>query len=122
MRIVVVDNNPNSTGFFISCLKEIEENIEYHVFQDGDQALDYIKSHPIDMLFTEVRLRTMSGFALINRVKSLCPWVYTVILTKTQEYAVEAWANHADDYIVKASLSEYLDQSIWYVKNRGFRK
>lgn len=122
MEIMIVDNNLNSVRDFIFCLNDISEQINYHVFLDANEALEYIKNHTVDMLCTEVLLKDISGFSLINQAKKIDPRIYAIIVTKTKEYAIEAWTNHVDDYLLKDSLSEYLYSSISYMKKHGSRR
>lgn len=122
MKVMIIDNDSKSVEFLISCLNEIDEESEINVFESSYQVIEYVKEHPADILFTEVQLRGMSGFSLIAQVKEIQPSIFAVILTKTKDYALEAWSNRVDDYIVKSSLSVTLNSSIQYMIHHRLRR
>lgn len=122
MEIVVVDYDTSSIENFNLCLKKMNETLLCNSFRSPVRAIEYIKEHPVDMMITEVRLPEMSGFTLANKVKGICPTIYTVILTKSEEYALEAWSRHIDDYLLKPVSIECLESSLWYMKNYSGRR
>lgn len=122
MKIMIIENDPESIECFIACLKKVDEKIKYIAFDQSNLVIEYARKHTADMLFTEVKLREMTGFALINQVKQIQPAIYSVILAKTTEYALEAWSNHVDDYITISSLDQYLGSCIEYMKYHRLRR
>ncbi|RDW21358.1 hypothetical protein CWR48_02835 [Oceanobacillus arenosus] len=75
-------------------------------FQDGEQALTYIKSEMVDLVITDIGMPIMDGINLIRHIKGLNPNIYSVILSCHDDftYAQQALKLDAYDYILKESM------------------
>lgn len=71
--------------------------------QNGREALDYLETHKVDVVLTDIRMPFIDGIELLKRIKEkgLCPCV--ILLSEFAEfsYAKEGIINGAFDYIVK---------------------
>jgi two-component system, LytTR family, response regulator len=67
---------------------------------DGEGALRQIRSLQPDLLFMDVRMPRMSGLDVL-RSNAKTPMPYTIFTTAYSDYAVEAFAVEALDYLVK---------------------
>lgn len=45
------------------------ENVQVHCFADGNSTLDYLKTHPVDVLLTEVSGPDLDGYELCRKIK-----------------------------------------------------
>ena len=104
------------------CFKKMRGVLNCNTFSSPTLAIEYIKEHLVDMMITEVRLPEMSGFALANKAKEILPSIYTVILTSSDEYALEAWSRHIDDYLLKPASIENLEATVFYMQNFSGRR
>ncbi|MBC8079030.1 MAG: response regulator [Gorillibacterium sp.] len=77
---------------------------------NGEEALQFLSSHTVDLLVTDLTMPIMSGFELMKEVKTLHPRLQTVILTCHQDfyYVQEALRLGAIDYIVKTQLEDHV--------------
>src|SRR6202021_1684200 len=68
--------------------------------QNGREAISYIQSKPVDLLFLDVQMPMIDGFDVVEQVglQHLPP---TIFVTAYQEYAVRAFDIHAVDYLTK---------------------
>ena len=77
----------------------------YDVFavEDGQEALEAMGQHHIDVLISDLRMPKMNGMELLKRVVSAYPDVPVIIITAhgTVDTAVEALKLGAFDYITK---------------------
>jgi two-component system response regulator YesN len=75
---------------------------------NGLKALEFLESHNVDLMLTDLAMPVMSGVELIRRVRKEFPHVYTVVLTLHQdfEYIQEALRLGAIDYIAKVQLEK----------------
>lgn len=75
-------------------------------FQAAEDAAAYAKSRHIDVCYTEVVLKEMSGIALAKELKKKGEDIQINFISDTQEYALDAWKLFINDYLLKpVSLS-----------------
>ncbi|MCP1101417.1 two-component system response regulator YesN [Aequitasia blattaphilus] len=76
--------------------------------RDGEEALNFLAEHKIDMIVTDVSMPLMNGIELIRRVKEKYPDVYIIVLSCHDdfEYVKEAIQLGADEYVLKNTLEE----------------
>lgn len=109
MNIVLVDDE----WIILTWLKKKIEglSLDYQVVcscANGKQALEYCLNNPVDLLFTDIRMPLMDGIALLTELKMQKKMPYTVILSAYDDfsYAKEALKVGAQEYLVKAEISE----------------
>lgn len=73
------------------------------IFENGKTALAYLKTHPVDIVLTDIRMPFMDGLELIEQAKRILPSTYYVILSgyREFEYAKTGMALGVKDYILK---------------------
>jgi len=71
--------------------------------ESGEQALDFMEQNLYDILFVDIKMPGMGGFALLEKAKAVYPTTVVVIITAygTVDHAVEAMKLGADDFLVK---------------------
>ena len=67
-------------------------------FTDPAEAMKHLRKYPVDLLFLDVRMPTMSGIEFYKSVKQDTMVIFT---TAYSEYAVEGFDLSAVDYLVK---------------------
>lgn len=118
-KILIVDDNPNMSVL----LSDILEIFEYQGTQaeDGEEALEMLKSNDYAMVFTDLRMPKMDGIDLLKAIKNQHPDVPVVVITgyslgETQNMLL---TQKADGFLnkpfkvneIKDLLSELLDFS-----------
>ncbi|NBD27747.1 response regulator [Paenibacillus glycinis] len=81
----------------------------------GEKAMAFMRTHPVQLLMTDITMPGMSGLELVKLARELEPPPKVVILTCHQDfdYIQEALRLGAIDYIVKTQLEELdLDQTM----------
>lgn len=70
---------------------------------NGEEARDLIRSKPVDILISDLKMPKLDGMALLAMVKQESPTTEVVVLTGhgTVESAVDAMKNGAYDYLIK---------------------
>ncbi len=73
------------------------------VAENGERALEILRSRKIDLLLTDIKMPQMDGLALTAQVRSLFPHIPVVLMTgyPSVETAVEGIKAKVDDYIIK---------------------
>ncbi|MFQ5649098.1 MAG: sigma-54-dependent transcriptional regulator [bacterium] len=117
--ILIVDDEP----LIGSALKEALRKWQFDVslFHDGRQAIQRIDREPYDMVLTDVRMPSITGMEILERVKEKAPGTAVIMITAfgTIDHAVEAIKKGAYDYITKPfSLDEIKICIERYFKNK----
>lgn len=91
-------------------------------FGDAESALEYIRSHEVDIVITDIVMPGMSGLELMRHVREQKPEVRFVVLTSYSEfdYAREALRLGADEYILKFDMKpDELTRTVCTVQQRA---
>lgn len=78
--------------------------------RDGEEALELLRAHPVDLLVTDIRMPRMDGIELVSRLGELDhrPMVLVVSGYDDFSYAVEMLRKGAQDYLLKPVEREQL--------------
>ncbi|WP_274650282.1 response regulator [Paenibacillus humicola] len=76
--------------------------------ENGLRALQFLETHPVDLIMTDIAMPNMSGIDLLREVQKRYPGIWLVMLTFYQdfEYVQEALRLGAIDYIAKVELEK----------------
>jgi two-component system, OmpR family, alkaline phosphatase synthesis response regulator PhoP len=89
-KILIVDDEPHIRLLLEQTLEDLEdEGVELLLADNGETALEKIKSEKPQLVFLDVMMPKMNGFDVCNAVKNefAIPDVYIVMLTaKGQEF------------------------------------
>ncbi|MDD5285682.1 MAG: response regulator [Desulfuromonadaceae bacterium] len=105
-KILIVDDEPFIRLLLEQVLEELEdEGVELITADNGETALDIIRSETPELVFLDVMMPKMNGFDVCNKVKNELgiSGVYIVLLTaKGQEFDKQKGADvGADIYMTK---------------------
>ena len=69
----------------------------------ADEALDYVREHPVDVVISDVNMPDKTGLEMIGEMKDLLPDAYYILLSGYQEfdYVKKAMNLSVVDYLVK---------------------
>ena len=100
-RIMVVDDEMIVRESLAAWFEK--ENVIVDRAESAEQALDLMEKDLYDILFIDIKMPGMGGFALLENVKKTYPTTVTVIMTAygTVEHAVQAMKLGANDFLVK---------------------
>lgn len=98
LRCLVVDDDPLSIQIVENCIASTNFLISAGSCTSAVQAAEVLRSQPIDLLFLDVEMPLMSGIDLLRTLQNP-PMV--VLITSSQQYAVEAFEHDVVDYLVK---------------------
>jgi DNA-binding NtrC family response regulator len=84
------------------------------VFTEEEEALAYIRSHPIEVAILDIRLKKMSGVDMLEEVKKISPHTRVIMLTgyPTLETARQAQQLGAFDYCIKPIDKDELEEKV----------
>jgi DNA-binding NtrC family response regulator len=82
--------------------------------EDGEKALETIKSKHVDVVITDIKMPKLDGMSLLKMIKELDSEIVVIIMTAygTIETAVEAMKLGAYDYITKPFSTEQVKLTV----------
>lgn len=80
---------------------------------DPAEAVDYLNTHEVDLLFLDIQMPGMNGFELLARLSEQPLVIFT---TAFDEYALRAFEVNSIDYLVKPIETEQLERALQKVK------
>lgn len=112
---MIVDDEMLARIGIQSMLDGVDEIKVEQIFASGEEALEYLKIHPIDILITDIEMSGMEGLELIHELRKFNSEIGIIILSchDNFQYAQEAIEVGADSYQLKHEISpEALCQEI----------
>jgi two-component system response regulator PilR (NtrC family) len=107
-KILVVDDEAIQRDI----VRDILEDQGYDVFtsESGQEALEHIKTSPVDVILTDLRMPGIDGVELMESIKEFHPEIVVVVITAygSIESAVDAMKKGAYHYLTKPLDKEQL--------------
>jgi len=117
IRVLVVDDEPlarEGVAFQLRNERDVEIVGEC---QDGSEAVRAIKAHKPDLVFLDIRMPKVGGFAVVEKIGTdRMPLV--IFLTAFDEHAVEAFRLNALDYLLKPIDRNHFRESLQRARER----
>jgi two-component system, LytTR family, response regulator len=117
LRTIVVDDEPLARELLGALLAEHEDVQVVSQCRDGEEAISYLQTEPVDLMFLDVQMPETGGFDVVERLglQHLPP---TVFVTAYHEHAVKAFDVHAVDYLTKPVTAERLATALERVRKK----
>ncbi len=124
-QLVIIDDEP----IIVEGLTNAIDWEGYHInislaSTDPVFALDYILEHDVNIVITDISMPTLNGLTLIQKLKSIKPSTYVIVLSAygNFEYTKTALRSGAENYLLKPldtdELSDTISQIISHIKER----
>ncbi len=84
------------------------------VFTEEDEALTYLRLHPVEVAILDIRLKKMSGISMLEELLKISPRTRVIMLTgyPTLETARQARQLGAFDYCIKPIDKKDLEDKV----------
>jgi two-component system, OmpR family, response regulator ChvI len=102
-RILIVDDEPDNSRIFKIALED--DGFEVDAFNDSTAALSAFKPNYYDALIFDIRMPTMTGYELYEKVKNLDNKVKVCFLTAYSEHYTEEFKTRFSSSSSSSSLS-----------------
>jgi two-component system NtrC family response regulator len=106
--VLIVDDEKNYPLILRAVLEE--EGFEALTAYSGEEALTVLKNSDVDLVLTDMKMPSLDGIELLERIKEKDPELPVIMMTAhgTVEKAVEAMQKGAYNYILKPFDNERL--------------
>ncbi|KRB54854.1 LytTR family DNA-binding domain-containing protein [Flavobacterium sp. Root186] len=125
IKAIALDDEPLA----LEILQSLCDTIEYielnKTFTKSDEAFKYLKKYPVDLLFLDINMPSISG---LDFYKKLSHKTMVIFTTAYSEFAVEGFTLSATDYLLKPiSLSRFQQAaekafSQWKLQNQNIEQ
>lgn len=117
INALIVDDEPLAREYVRNLLKSDREIKIVGECGDGLSALRFIAENRPDLVFLDVQMPEMDGFALLKKLGAArLPAI--IFTTAFEDYAVRAFEFHALDYLLKPFDAERFSQAVNFAKAR----
>ncbi len=100
-NILVVDDEPIARQSLTEILRL--EGYAVNSVPNGQAAVEYVRTHPIELIIVDLRMPGMDGLEVIQVVNQISPETEVILLTAfgTTETAIQALRLRVHDYLLK---------------------
>ncbi|HNB80847.1 MAG TPA: LytTR family DNA-binding domain-containing protein [Chitinophagaceae bacterium] len=109
MKAIALDDEPLALNVIESFCADNDKVQLVKTFIKPNDAVRYIENFPVDLLFLDIQMPSVSG---IEFFKNLKRDVMVIFTTAHSEYAIEGFNLNAVDYLLKPFTHERFNQAI----------
>ncbi len=80
-NILLVDDNKHVTDNLRLVLASCMADVSFRTAENGREAVEILKSEPVDLILTDINMPVMDGYGLIEYRNTNCPRVPLVAMT-----------------------------------------
>ena len=102
--------------------KELDMQV-VHTSEDGEEALSYLLSHPVDILLTDIRMPKMDGLTLLGQLHRRSPAPAAILISGYDDFSYAQQAIHYGvvSYLLKPIRLEELTLALQKAADRYAR-
>ena len=116
MIAIAVDDEVLMLGALVKAISASPDIKTVTKFSDCEQALEFVKSNPLDIAFLDINMRGMGGLTLAQKITDVRPNCKIVFCTGYEEYAIPAFKLRASGYLMKPISAEDVQSEIDNIK------
>jgi len=109
IRAIAIDDEPPALDILASYCKKTDLVQLDKTFTGPSAALEYLDRFPVDLLFLDINMPSLSGIDLYKQIRQQPMVIFT---TSYSEYAVESYNLNAVDYLLKPFTFERFLQAV----------
>lgn len=98
IRCMIIEDQPPAQRVLKKYIDDIGNMELKATFADALQAMDFLKTQPIELIFLDVHLPKISG---IDFLKALAHKPHVILTTAFSDYALESYEYDVVDYLLK---------------------
>lgn len=100
--VLIVDDEEGARSTILNFLKE-RYDCEFTEAKDGEEAVNFVKCHPCDVMILDIKMPKKSGITVIKEAKEISPGISILAISAwvSDDVSQEAVEAGAADYLVK---------------------
>ncbi|MEX0362299.1 MAG: LytR/AlgR family response regulator transcription factor, partial [Allomuricauda sp.] len=98
MKCIIIEDQPPAQRILKKFIEDVDALELKGVFSDALQAMEFLNTEPINLLFLDIHLPKISG---LDFLKSLPNPPHVILTTAFSEYALESYDLNVVDYLLK---------------------
>ncbi len=113
LSCIIIDDEPFAIESLKSLLKNCPDIEILNTFENPIDALKFIQSNNIDLIFLDIEMPELSGIDLLKKMENPPA---TIITSAYPQYAIQGFELDVLDYLIKPISNERLNKSILKAK------
>ena len=110
---IIIEDEPLAVKILKDYIADVSFLKLKATFKNAFDAMDYLRSHPVDLIFLDIHLPKLKG---MDFLKTLQKAPNVIITTAYHQYAVEGYELNVTDYLLKPIEFERFLQAVNKVK------
>ncbi len=107
--ILFVDDEPNILSGLKRMFRALRQEMDFHFVESGQDALDFMAEHTVDIVVSDMRMPGMDGATLLSLVQEKHPHAIRIMLTgQADEESILRTVGVVHQFIAKPSDPETL--------------
>jgi DNA-binding LytR/AlgR family response regulator len=119
IRCIIIEDQPPAQRVLKKYIEDIGNMELMATFADALEALNYLKTASVDLIFLDIHLPKISG---MDFLKTLSRKPYVILTTAFSEYALESYEYDVLDYLLKPFSFERFVQAVSKVPSKEQQK
>lgn len=98
IKAIAIDDEPPALNILENFCAQVDTVMLLRTFNKPNEALKYLRKFPVDLLFLDIQMPSLTGIDFYKKVEQDTMVIFT---TAYSEYAVEGFNLSAVDYLLK---------------------
>ena len=101
LRIIAVDDEKAAQFFMEEAIMAAKPDCQLQSFDLPNEAIEYVKSNPVDVAFLDIEMPQMNGVELAEKLIEINPKINIIFATAYPDFGLDAMKIHASGYVLK---------------------
>ena len=117
MKIIVCDDYLLNVNSLLRDIQRIAPNAACQAFTDSAEAMEYVKTHDVDVALLDINMPNVSGLTLARAIVGKNEKANIIFVTGHPEYALEAHELYASSFLLKPITFDSLKKAFDNLRN-----
>ena len=119
LNSLIIDDDPAFRVLLRKLIDQHESLKLEGIAENGAQAMEFLNTKNVDLVFLDVQMPDMSGFDVLDAVKNIDP-THIIITSGSSDHGIKAFDYGITDYLVKPFTQERFNEAVGRVlRNAG---